>query len=60
MSLSESPTIEVKDLKTYFFTKGGIAKAVDGVSFSVGRGKVLGLVVNRVQVRLSLASQYWD
>ena len=44
MSLSESPTIEVKDLKTYFFTKGGIAKAVDGVSFSVGRGKVLGLV----------------
>lgn len=44
MSLSESPTIEVKDLKTYFFTKGGIARAVDGVSFSVGRGKVLGLV----------------
>ena len=44
MPLSESPTIEVKDLKTYFFTKGGIAKAVDGVSFSVGRGKVLGLV----------------
>ena len=44
MPLSEFPTIEVKDLKTYFFTKGGIAKAVDGVSFSVGRGKVLGLV----------------
>ena len=44
MPLSESPTIEVKDLKTYFFKKGGIAKAVDGVSFSVGRGKVLGLV----------------
>ena len=44
MPLSESPTIEVKDLKTFFFTKGGIAKAVDGVSFSVGRGKVLGLV----------------
>ena len=43
MPLSESPTIEVKDLKTYFFTKGGIAKAVDGVSFSVGSGKVLGL-----------------
>tara|TARA_B110000438_G_scaffold263462_1_gene275455 strand:- start:7271 stop:8272 length:1002 start_codon:yes stop_codon:yes gene_type:complete len=44
MSLSEPPTLEVKDLKTYFFTKGGIARAVDGVSFSVGRGKVLGLV----------------
>ena len=44
MSFSDSPTLEVKDLKTYFFTKGGIARAVDGVSFSVGRGKVLGLV----------------
>ena len=48
MPLSEPPTIEVKDLKTYFFTKGGIAKAVDGVSFSVGRGKVLGQLVSRV------------
>jgi peptide/nickel transport system ATP-binding protein len=44
MSAAELPTLEVKDLKTYFFTKGGIAKAVDGISFSVGRGKVLGLV----------------
>lgn len=44
MSASEAPTLEVRDLKTYFFTKGGVAKAVDGVSFTVGRGKVLGLV----------------
>ena len=44
MPAAELPTLEVKDLKTYFFTKGGIAKAVDGISFSVGRGKVLGLV----------------
>jgi peptide/nickel transport system ATP-binding protein len=36
--------LEVRDLNTYFFTKGGIAKAVDGVSFSVERGKVMGLV----------------
>ena len=58
MPLSESPTIEVKDLKTYFFTKGGIAKAVDGVSFSVGRGKVLGLVGESGSGKLSLAFQY--
>ncbi|WP_306029698.1 ABC transporter ATP-binding protein [Stappia sp. MMSF_3263] len=36
--------LEVSDLKTHFFTKAGVAKAVDGVSFSLGRGEVLGLV----------------
>lgn len=40
----QGPTLEVRNLQTYFFTKGGIAKAVDGISFSVERGKVLGLV----------------
>ena len=44
MSNAQAPTLEVRDLNTYFFTKGGIAKAVDGVSFSVERGKVMGLV----------------
>ncbi|WP_207540067.1 ABC transporter ATP-binding protein [Sabulicella rubraurantiaca] len=37
-------TLEVCDLKTHFFTRAGVVKAVDGVSFTVGRGKVLGLV----------------
>ena len=37
-------TLEVRDLKTHFFTKAGLAKAVDGVSFTVGKGEVMGLV----------------
>ena len=36
--------LEVKNLKTYFFTDDGIVKAVDDVSFSVEKGKTLGLV----------------
>jgi peptide/nickel transport system ATP-binding protein len=39
-----TPTLEVRDLQTHFFTRAGVVKAVDGVSFSVGRGKVMGLV----------------
>ena len=36
--------IEVKDLKTQFNGKNGIVTAVDGVSFSVGKGRTLGIV----------------
>ena len=38
------PTLAVEGLKTYFFTKAGVIKAVDDVSFTVGRGEILGLV----------------
>jgi len=37
-------TLSVNDLKTYFFTKAGVVKAVDGVSFTIETGKILGLV----------------
>ncbi|MBL8697204.1 MAG: ABC transporter ATP-binding protein [Alphaproteobacteria bacterium] len=38
------PTLVVEDLRTWFYTKSGIVKAVDGVSFAVEPGKVMGLV----------------
>jgi peptide/nickel transport system ATP-binding protein len=38
------PTLLVDGLKTHFFTKAGVVKAVDGVSFAVGAGRILGLV----------------
>jgi peptide/nickel transport system ATP-binding protein len=37
-------TLEVQDLKTHFFTRAGVVRAVDGVSFEVRPGEVLGLV----------------
>ncbi len=36
--------IELRDLKTYFYTEDGVVKAVDGVSFSIERQKTLGVV----------------
>jgi peptide/nickel transport system ATP-binding protein/oligopeptide transport system ATP-binding protein len=36
--------LQVDQLKTHFFTEEGVVRAVDGVSFSVGRGEVLGIV----------------
>ncbi len=40
----KKPLLEVKDLKTYFFTEDGVVHAVDGVDFSVYTGEILGLV----------------
>ncbi|MCF3936616.1 ABC transporter ATP-binding protein [Acuticoccus sp. M5D2P5] len=36
--------LDVRDLKTHFFTRDGVAKAVDGVTFSLERGEILGIV----------------
>ena len=39
------PTLlEVRDLRTYIYTRRGVVKAVDGATFSVGRGETLGIV----------------
>ena len=44
MTNNTQPLLEVKNLKTYFFTEDGVVKAVDGVDFVVYPGEVLGLV----------------
>jgi oligopeptide/dipeptide ABC transporter ATP-binding protein len=38
------PLLEVRDLRTHFFTREGVVHAVDGVSLAVDRGQTLGLV----------------
>ncbi len=40
----ETPVLSVRNLHTSFFTDSGEVKAVNGVSFDVGRGKILGVV----------------
>jgi peptide/nickel transport system ATP-binding protein len=39
-----APVLSVKNLATHFFTRAGVVKAVDGVSFDLAEGEIMGLV----------------
>jgi oligopeptide/dipeptide ABC transporter ATP-binding protein len=40
----ERPLLEVKGLRTSFYTRDGVVRAVDGIDFHVDRGEIMGLV----------------
>ncbi|MDO8472856.1 MAG: ABC transporter ATP-binding protein [Dehalococcoidia bacterium] len=40
----QQTVLEVKDLRTYIFTRRGVVKAVDGVSFKMNQGEAFGIV----------------
>ena len=40
----ERPLLEVNGLRTSFFTRDGVVRAVDGIDFTVDRGEIMGLV----------------
>ena len=42
--MKKEKLLQIKNLKTYFYTEGGTAKAVDDVSFDIYKGEVLGIV----------------
>ncbi|WP_042479289.1 ABC transporter ATP-binding protein [Bacillus ndiopicus] len=42
--MEQQKVLEVKNLKTHFFTKEGVSKAVDGVSFYLNKGETIGVV----------------
>ena len=44
MRQTVEPILQISNLQTHFFTKAGILRAVDGVSFEIGAGEIVGLV----------------
>ena len=41
--MNDIPLLEVKNLKVYFYLRDGVVKAVEGASFKIQRGEIVGL-----------------
>ena len=50
--MNQEKLIQIKNLKTFFNTEAGTAKAVNDVSFDIYKGEVLGIVASLVQENL--------
>lgn len=44
MEMDQDTILSVRNLKTYFETEEGLLKAVDGVSYNINRGQIMGLI----------------
>jgi oligopeptide/dipeptide ABC transporter ATP-binding protein len=42
--VADTPVLSIEELRTYFYTDQGVARAVDGVSFDIQKGEIVGLV----------------
>lgn len=42
--MTATTTLDVKDLRVYFYTRNGTVKAVDGITFGIRKGETLGIV----------------
>ncbi|GAH23115.1 unnamed protein product, partial [marine sediment metagenome] len=42
--MSKDLLLEVKNLKTYFYTDEGVVRAVDGISFDIKKEETLGMI----------------
>ncbi|MCJ2164716.1 MULTISPECIES: ABC transporter ATP-binding protein [unclassified Pseudodesulfovibrio] len=39
-----APLLDIQDLRTYFYTRAGVVKAVNGISLTINKGEVIGIV----------------